>query len=501
MKKFVNIFIISSFILLSMNLVSCVQSQDHIIHFDCLQTDKVIHYLSEINCGPLPNHDNHDGVDLTKQYQEVGIDFIRTHDFNGPTDVSSIFPDFSLDPFLESSYNFSISDRYISGIINAGCKVFYRLGESASIEEQLRQPPSNFTKWAEICKHIIMHYNDGWADGYNYNIKYFEIWNEPDLMGFFNGTAGQYYELYRTTAEKLKEYNPSLKIGGPCTSSINNVNYTTGFLTYVLEHNIPLDFYSWHMYADTPFQIYEASKNVRNLLDNFGLKYTESINTEWNINIGFPQRDKNNAKNAAFTTSTLTLLQDTGIDYAFRYRGTGDNNLLARFIGFDLSLFSYDGTYKTPSLSYKIMNIMEKKTPKRIQTEKIGGLSGITYLGGISEDQSNISILISNYEVGDQEYQIILDNIPWNSSYTIVHYVIDDSSHFEIKEEYKMNSSSIELSETIKSSTVHFLWLTNTSLIPDEGPETLKIPILMQLKILDPIRFIFAMAFMMIFFD
>ncbi len=71
----------------------------------------------------------------------------------------------------------------------------------------------------------------------------------------------------------------------------------------------------------------------------------------------------------------------------------------------------------------------------------------------------------------------------------------------DIKEEYKMNSSSIELSETIKSSTVHFFWLTNTSLIPNEGPEILKIPLLMQLKILDPIRLIFAMAFMMIFFD
>ncbi len=30
----------------------------------------------------------------------------------------------------------------------------------------------------------------------------------------------------------------------------------------MLKHDIPLDFYSWHMYADTPFQIYEASKNV-----------------------------------------------------------------------------------------------------------------------------------------------------------------------------------------------------------------------------------------------
>ena len=33
----------------------------------------------------------------------------------------------------------------------------------------------------EVCKHIVMHYNDGWNDGYHYNIAYWEIWNEPDL--------------------------------------------------------------------------------------------------------------------------------------------------------------------------------------------------------------------------------------------------------------------------------------------------------------------------------
>ena len=27
---------------------------------------------------------------------------------------------------------------------------------------------------------VIKHYNSGWANGYHYNIKYWEIWNEPD---------------------------------------------------------------------------------------------------------------------------------------------------------------------------------------------------------------------------------------------------------------------------------------------------------------------------------
>ena len=41
--------------------------------------------------------------------------------------------------------------------------------------------PKDFKKWAVICEHIIRHYTEGWADGFFYDMPYWEIWNEPDL--------------------------------------------------------------------------------------------------------------------------------------------------------------------------------------------------------------------------------------------------------------------------------------------------------------------------------
>jgi len=46
-------------------------------------------------------------------------------------------------------------------------------------------PPKDFNKWARICVNIIRHYNDGWAGGYHWGIKYWEVWNEPDNHGFW----------------------------------------------------------------------------------------------------------------------------------------------------------------------------------------------------------------------------------------------------------------------------------------------------------------------------
>lgn len=112
-------------------------NEDLFIDIDCKKTNGIIKKFSEINCGPLPNQEINDGVDLSVQYKDVGINFIRTHDFNGPTDISTIFPDFNADPKLEENYNFESSDKYINSIINSNSKVFYRLGESASTNESL----------------------------------------------------------------------------------------------------------------------------------------------------------------------------------------------------------------------------------------------------------------------------------------------------------------------------------------------------------------------------
>ena len=469
------------------------------LNIDCEQTSGLINHFSEINCGPLPNP-TITGVDLSNQFRKIGLDFVRTHDFNGPTDISMIFPNMSKDPTVAANYNFTLSDIYISSIINAGCNVFYRLGESASTDELLRQPPNNITKWAEICKHITMHYNDGWADGFHYNITHWEIWNEPDLSGFWNGTTEQYYELYQVTAETLKSYNISLKIGGPCTSSIFNQNYTVGFLSFVKENQIPLDFYSWHMYADNPFQLFNGSKLVRNLLDSFGFIQTENINTEWNYNILSPQRDKDNAKNAAFTTCSLTAFQDSGIDYAFRYRATQDNNPITRFIGFDLSLFSAEGLFKIPALSYLALNNMVSDSPIRLENTSSFAKKSITSLAGISEDKTNISLLLSNFNTDDTEYEINVNNLPWNNSYTVIYYLIDDDHHLQIVNQTEHNGRLIQLNNVLKQSTVHFIRITNASVIPEEGPVTADIPFLLQLPFLDPLAKLFGFILMLVFF-
>ena len=128
--------------------------------------------------------------DKTKEFKEAKIPYSRLHDTEGLmgsgefVNIHCIFKNFEADPYDPASYSFTHTDRYLQCVLNAGTKVFYRLGET--IENNLDYirshtfAPKDPKKWAVICEHIVRHYNEGWADGYYMNIEYWEIWNEPE---------------------------------------------------------------------------------------------------------------------------------------------------------------------------------------------------------------------------------------------------------------------------------------------------------------------------------
>ena len=117
----------------------------------------------------------------------------------------SIFPHWQADPKDGASYNWGPTDRILAAIVGCGAEVFFRVGRSWSADPS---PPADFDKYADIVKHVAMHYNGGWAHGFHYKIRYWEFWNEPDLskawgpgaQPFWSGTPEQFYRLYEKVA-------------------------------------------------------------------------------------------------------------------------------------------------------------------------------------------------------------------------------------------------------------------------------------------------------------
>ncbi len=283
---------------------------------------------------------------------EAGIPYSRLHDTGGAyggfrfVDIANIFRDWNADPSDPAAYDFAFTDWLLEKLTEQGVEPFFRLGATIENAHYIRAyrifPPVDNRKWAQICAGIIRHYNHGWADGYRYHIRYWEIWNEPDNEPeirdnpMWKGTREQYFALYETAANYLKEQFPDIKIGGYGSCGFYALNdafqananssprtdyfitFFQEFLDYIAapEHTAPLDFFSWHSYADSRSNARYAAY-VRRELDRRGLTATESILDEWNPGI---QR-RGTEEDACFIADMLLRLHNSPLDMLMYYDG------------------------------------------------------------------------------------------------------------------------------------------------------------------------------------
>ncbi len=250
-----------------------------------------VKYLNGVNGGIQES--SHAGSTM-RYVRDAHIPYFRPHDVQdigwhgGPylVDISAIFQNFDADVDDPASYDFKFTDDFIEQVYRAGSQMYYRLGQTIEDPSNVHHvhPPKDFKKWAQICEHIIRHYNEGWANGFHYNIEYWQIWNEHDAStpsGCWTGTPEQFYDFYETAYRHLKGLFPELKIGGPAL--IGRQSTAKEFIAAMAQRQVPLDFLSWHMYFHTVDAFRNNVNFFRKTLDEYGYQDTPSIIDEWNI--------------------------------------------------------------------------------------------------------------------------------------------------------------------------------------------------------------------------
>ena len=302
----------------------------------------VVKPMHSVNNGPVYKFATDQRVTNIHHYRAAGIPYARTHDasfcstYGGEhtVDVNMIFTDWSKDATDPASYDFALTDEYLRVIEAGGAKVYYRLG--TKIEHWSKKyntlPPADFKKWAVVCEHIIRHYTEGWADGFNMNIEYWEIWNEPDLdpddsthKRCWGGTAKQFYEFYCVVHKHLKSCFPHLKIGGPACARFYE-DWLDGFFSEMKKWGIVPDFFSWHIYAATVEEEQERIRDVRDILDRYGFTETESILNEWNYARGwegdewiYTLKTEKGLKGSSYIAATMCMAQYEKVDNLMFY--------------------------------------------------------------------------------------------------------------------------------------------------------------------------------------
>ncbi len=417
------------------------------INVDLTKKDGRILPLHGVCCAPYSRNQGAAQPTLKRLFREAKIPLCRLHDCCGAyggtyfVDITNVFPDFDADENDHKSYDFYYTDEYISAIQDSGCEAYYRLGETIewSSRKDRTKVPADFGKWARICEHIVAHYTKGWANGFSYDMKYWEIWNEPENPGsplgrcMWGGTKEQFFDLYRITSKHLREKFPEIKIGGfgscgfyPITrgdkvpdSYKEFIVWFEDFLAMVRDEKLPLDFFSWHIYTSDERELLAHAKYVRKTLDKYGFSKVESHLNEWNLgDEGHGFAAKHTLEGASFNGAVFLMLQkekliDKAMYYCFsvqgRYNGLMDQN---------------DGHICKswyPFVAFGKLYGLENSVQTSIDGERI-------YAAAATDGVSS-AVMISNFACEDDAVKLVIEGIKGKA--LVIVSRIDDNNSLE----------------------------------------------------------------------
>lgn len=250
-------------------------------------------------------------------------------------------------------YNWQYIDELFDFLEEIGMKPFVELGfmpkAMASGSHTIFwykanvTPPKDYTKWeafiAAFARHVTERYG---AD--EVRRWYFEVWNEPNLTGFWIGSTGgkseaefspiaraEYFKLYASSARAIKSVDATYRVGGPATAGSGWIDET---LAFCAENRLPLDFVSTHAYATSSGYLDETGnagtvfspdrnaitgevKGVRAKMDRSTFAKSELHYTEWSSSYTPSDPLHDSYHSAAFILDKIRQIGDAATSMSY----------------------------------------------------------------------------------------------------------------------------------------------------------------------------------------
>ena len=107
-------------------------------------------------------------------------------------------------------------------------------------------PPKDPAKWAMLIRALIDHWKQRYGEAEMLQ-WYYEVWNEPDIKGFWPYPLEEYFKLYKVTAEAIKQECPKCRVGGPASAIPYKAEQE--FEAWAAANHEPVDFIAVHAYG------------------------------------------------------------------------------------------------------------------------------------------------------------------------------------------------------------------------------------------------------------
>ena len=188
---------------------------------------------------------------------EIGYRYCRFHGiFHDDVSVAIRRPDGKL------QYRWHHVDKIYDSLLALGLRPFVELNSMpaalASGEQTIFHwkmnvtPPADYDEWGDLVHQFTSHLVDRYGLD-EVRQWYFEVWNEPNLSGFWSGTKEDYWKLYDVSVRAVRSVDSQLRVGGPATSK---ANWITDFIDHCDASGSAVDFVSTHLYPQDEYVQY-----------------------------------------------------------------------------------------------------------------------------------------------------------------------------------------------------------------------------------------------------
>lgn len=327
---------------------------------------------------------------LTRARTECGFRYLRFH---------GLFCD-DMGVYFEEAgqpvYNWQYIDELFDFLQGIGMKPFVELGFMPGALASGAQtifwwrgnvtPPKDYGKWADFIAAFVRHVTERYGAD-EVRSWYFEVWNEPNLDGFWMGNPAkqpydewavgaraEYLKLYATTARAVKSVDATYRVGGPATAGEGWIDET---LAFCAAEGVPLDFISTHSYATMSGYLDEHGsmgtvlspdrdaitagvRNVRTKLDRSPFAAAELHYTEWSSSYTPADPIHDSYHSAAFILDKIRNIgaaADSMSYWTFTDIFEEAGPRTTPFHG-GFGLFNYQGLTKPAYFAYKFLNAL-----------------------------------------------------------------------------------------------------------------------------------------------
>lgn len=152
-------------------------------------------------------------------------------------------------------YNWTKIDYLYDKLLGMGIKPFVELGFTP---DAMKTSDNSIFYWKGNTSHPKPELWAGLVDAFVRHVQqrygkdevrtwFFEVWNEPNLDGFWEKADQKaYFDLYDVTAKTIKAIDPTLRVGGPATAG---AAWVPEFLAHTQKSGAAVDFIATHTYG------------------------------------------------------------------------------------------------------------------------------------------------------------------------------------------------------------------------------------------------------------